>query len=165
MEQLQIGIQTENIKIRSCAFTGHRILSENFSVEKLKSAVEELILQGVCTFYNGMAAGFDLVAAETVLFFKKKYPQIKLIACVPFYGQEKKFSQSDKKRYVEILKAADEKIILSENYYKSCMHTRNRYMTERADVLLAYCKKEKGGTAYTVRYFRKLYPNGKIIFL
>ena len=152
-------------QIKTCAFTGHRNLGDDFSVKELDKQIEEVIKKGVEIFYNGMAMGFDLLAAERVLALKRKFPQIKLIACVPFYGQEKYFSETDKKRYDKILKKADEVMTLSEKYYKGCLHERNRYMAERGDILITYCKEETGGTAYTVKYFKKNFPEREIIFL
>ena len=167
----QLSIQTENtenikkLNTYSCVFTGHRELEEDFSVRQLRSVIEEVIKGGVKDFYNGMAKGFDLTAATVVVKLKKKYPQIRLIACVPCYGQEKYFSEKDKKTYVSILKKADEKIILSPSYYRGCMQVRDRYMVERADVMIAYCKKKEGGAAYTVKIFQKIHPLAKIFFL
>ena len=160
--QLTIPIE-ENVK--SCAFTGHRELGGDISPRKLTFAVKKCVEEGACVFYSGMAMGFDLLAAETVLRLKKKYPDIRLVACIPCYGQEKSFSQEDKKRYAAILKKADEQVLLSDHYFKGCMQSRDRYMADRADVLIAYCKKDKGGTAYTVGYFQKKYPTKKVIFL
>jgi uncharacterized phage-like protein YoqJ len=150
---------------KSCAFTGHRNLGEDLSEKVLENAVKTAIKEGVETFYCGMAMGFDLLAAETVLLLKKDFPKIRLVACVPCYGQEKSFSKEDKTRYVEALKNADEQIILSERYYRGCMQVRDKYMAERADMLIAYCKKETGGAAYTVKIFQKLFPDGEIVFL
>ena len=152
-------------QIKTCAFTGHRKLEEKFYVKALDKKIKALVKRGVEVFYNGMAMGFDLLSAERVLHIKRKFPQVKLIACVPFYGQEKSFSETDKKRYVEIIKKADEVVTLSDTYYQGCLHERNRYMAERGDVLMAYCKEEKGGAAYTVKYFKKKYPEREIIFL
>jgi uncharacterized phage-like protein YoqJ len=126
---------------------------------------QKMIELGIDTFLCGMAIGFDLAAAEITLSLKRKNPSIRLVACVPCVGQEKYFSKGDQKRYVAALKKADEKVILSENYYKGCMQVRDKYMAERADVMIAYSKKQEGGTAYTVRCFQKKNPNGKIIFL
>jgi uncharacterized phage-like protein YoqJ len=119
----------------------------------------------VDTFYNGMAIGFDLCAAECVLSLKRSYPHVKLIACIPCYGQEKYFSDADKKRYVKILKKADETVVLSDHYYQGCMQNRDKYMVERADVMIAYCTKATGGAAYTVKIFKKLKPDGEIYFV
>ena len=167
MKQLQIftmeGEQTaENTK---CVFTGHRQLDEDFSKTRLRRLVEGLIKLGVDTFYNGMAIGFDLCAAECVLSLKKKHPHVKLIACIPCYGQEKYFSENDKKRYVKILKKADEIVTLSDHYYQGCMQNRDKYMVEHPDCMIAYCNKSTGGAAYTVRLFQKLKPDGLILFV
>ena len=152
-------------EIKSCAFTGHRKLGEDFHAESLKTAIKKAVLLGVEIFYCGMAMGFDLLAAQTVLEYKKEFPNIKLIACVPCYNQEKKFSEEDKQRYCAYLKQANEVIILSDKYYRGCMQVRNKYMAERADMLIAYCKKNTGGAAYTVKCFKKARKNGEILFL
>ncbi len=165
IDEKQLFIQAEEKKLKSCAFTGHRSLPENFDKEKLFQAVETLIVNGVCLFYNGMAMGFDLLAAECVLSLKEKYPHIKLFACIPFYGQEKSFPQTDKDRYAEILKKADNQTVLAERYFRGCMQVRNRYMADNADILVAFCKKETGGAAFTVKYFQKKYPQKEIVFI
>jgi uncharacterized phage-like protein YoqJ len=167
MKQMEIfttdGEQTaENTK---CVFTGHRQLDEDFSKPRLKRAIERLIQCGVDTFYNGMAIGFDLCAAECVLAFKRKYPHIKLIACIPCYGQDKYFSDADKKRYVKILKKTDESVTLADHYHQGCMQNRDKYMVERADCMIAYCNKTTGGAAYTVKIFEKIHPDGLILFV
>lgn len=164
MQQLKI-IKDQKKKPTSCAFTGHRQLDKDFSPQQLLTEIETLIQNGVTTFYNGMAMGFDLLAAECVLLFKKKHPYLRLIACVPCYGQERYFSEEDKARYIHLLKVADETVVLSEKYFQGCMQVRDQYMVDRADTLLAYCKKETGGAAYTVKYCQKKYPEKEIIFL
>ena len=161
----QLSIKTTNTPVLACAFTGHRELPDDFSENELKERLRVLIKNGARDFYCGMAKGFDLLAAETVLSLREEYSHIRLILCVPFYNQEKNFSAADKARYVEICKNADEKILLSESYYKGCLLARNRYMAEKADALLACCRKETGGTAYTVKYFQKIKPDGQIIFV
>ena len=162
----QLGIfTTEKTPPTTCAFTGHREFYDGFSPRKLKKQIKHMILQGVTTFYNGMAMGFDLLAAEKVLELKKQFPQVKLSLCIPCYNQERNFSESDKLRYQKIYKKADEKVLLSDSYYRGCMQVRNKYMVDRADALIAYCVKESGGAAYTVAYFKKAKPNGEIIFL
>ena len=157
--------ETQNSENKNCVFTGHRDLGIDFSKSRLKKTIETLIKEGVENFYNGMAIGFDLIAAECVLALRKKYPQVKLIACVPCYGQEKYFSDADKKRYVKILKKADETVTLADHYYQGCMQNRDKYMVEHAEVMIAYCKKSTGGAAYTVKLFQKAYPDGVIHFI
>ena len=163
MQATQLTFEKRNIK--NCAFTGHREIDKGFSIEKLQKTVFDLVQKGVENIYCGMAKGFDLCAGEAVMKPKETFPNVKLIACVPYFGQEKGYLQEDKQRYVKILKNCDLKITLSAEYYKGCTLARDRYMADCADVLVAYLKKEKGGTAYTVGYFEKKYPDKEIIFL
>ncbi len=136
----------------TCAFTGHRNVGDDFSVKKLTLLLEKLIQNGIDTFLNGMARGFDLIAAQCVSELKKSYPDIKLIACVPCPDQDKYFTEEDKKTYASVLENCDEVKLLSRKYYKGCMFMRNRYMVDNCSVLVAYDRGYDGGTDYTVGY-------------
>ncbi len=151
-------------KYKSCALTGHRNLPQDFDGKRLKNQLEALIKDGVEIFYNGMAMGFDLTAALALLSLKEQYPQIKLIACVPFYGQEKKFTKKWQDVYTDALCRFDETVVLSEHYFDGCYFKRNDYMIDRADVLFAYCVRANGGTAYTVRSFIKKKGEENVLF-
>ena len=131
------------------AFTGHRkerILQVSGSnpciLGQIQLAVieqvETLYKQGCRTFYNGMAEGFDLLAASAVTVCKWKYNDIRLIAVVPFRNQSARYEPLDKIQYQILLNEADEVIILSESYYRGCFHRRNDYLTEHASVVIAY---------------------------
>lgn len=137
---------------KCCAFTGHRNLEANFSLDALKQAIEGVIEEGVDTFLNGMARGFDLLAAKCVIELKEKYPQLKLIACVPCPKQEKYFPKAEKELYYEVLKHCDEVKLISEGYFPGCMFVRNRYMVDNSDRLIAYYANKEGGTEYTIGY-------------
>ena len=160
----QLRIQPSNDNEYACVFTGHRELYDKDLKKKIQKAILLHIEKGVYTFYNGVAKGFDLLSAECVLELKKEFPHLKLIACIPYYGQEKGYSQTDKQRYSDILKKADEQILLSERYYKGCLQNRNRFMVERCQQMIAYLKQDTGGTAYTVKYFKKLHSS-EILFI
>jgi uncharacterized phage-like protein YoqJ len=149
--------------ITAC-FTGHRSYRGECK-DALLDAVRALYKEGYRTFLCGMAVGFDLLAAEIVLALKKKNPHIKLIACIPCIGQEKYFSKTDQKRYVEAVAKADEQVILADAYYRGCMQARDKYMADRGDIMVAYCTKKEGGAAYTVRCFEKAHPEAEIIFI
>ena len=146
----------------NCAFTGHRVLDGQFDSELLDRVILNLIKSGAKNFYCGMAIGFDMQAAETVLRYKKIY-DIKLCACIPCEAQSKYYSSKDKRRYEKILSACDEKIVLSTEYYLGCMQERNRFLVDNCDVLVSYLRKKYGGTYYTVNYAEK--QNKKIIEL
>ncbi len=152
---------SEENKIETCAFTGHRNIESDFSTKNLKKAVEECIRNGCKIFYCGMARGFDLIAAKIVEEKKKNGADVKLIACLPCPDQSKYYSAAEKKEYEKLCSSADEVVLLSDAYTAWCMAKRNEYMADRADALIAYCNKDFGGTAYTLRYFLRK-KQGKI---
>lgn len=137
-----------------CAFSGHRQLNKDFSYEELKENIISLIEEGYDTFLCGMAVGFDLLAAETVLDMKRKY-DIKLKAYVPCLEQSRSFTIEQKEKYYFILKRCDEVQIISDKYSAYCMHKRNRKMVDDCDVLLCHLRKKSGGTRYTFNYARE----------
>ena len=70
-------------KSKSLAFTGHRTVPverQDKIRARLVEAVSLACRSGITYFFSGMAMGFDLMAAETVLSLKGRYPDIRLIA-------------------------------------------------------------------------------------
>ena len=101
---------------------------------------------------NDMAMGFDLMAAETVFSLKGRYPDIRLIAVVPFRRQNCRWPSIEKERYQKIISQADRVIVLSEHYFKGCLLRRNDFMLEHScGVIAFYDDKPYGGTFYTCR--------------
>lgn len=137
-----------------CAVTGHRVLSSDFSKEELRAALRALAAAGVRTFLCGMALGFDLLCAEEVLLLREELP-VRLVACIPCADQAARYPKSARERYERILDRCDERAVLHECYCDGCMFERNRYMVDRADLLLAYYTGRRGGTKYTVGYAEK----------
>ena len=147
----------------NCAFTGHRNFDYYNEIRSLERAIESAIIyDDVDTFYNGMARGFDLAAAQTVIQLKRRY-KIKLIACVPFYGQKETLNAFDRKIYEEVLEHCNEIIVLSQDYYPGCMYKRNRYMVNNCDMVIAYYRGKRGGTQYTVKYAEE--QGKKIVYI
>ncbi len=137
-----------------CALTGHRDLPENFDVNKLYDALETAINEGYDTFYCGMARGFDLLSLDCLVALSRRY-KIKLVACIPYEGHENSLSFETQKKYRSLLEWCDEKVVLYPAYCYGCYHARDRYMVDRADLVIAYCTRGSGGTAYTLRYAEK----------
>lgn len=136
---------------RTCALTGHRELPPDFDKNRLYDKLEELIKDGCDTFLCGMAQGFDLAALDCLADLKRKY-KFYVEACVPFEGQETGYPFSEKWKYRTLVDWCDRKTVLFERYQNGCYLVRDRYMVDCADVLLAYCTKKTGGTAYTMKY-------------
>ncbi len=93
-----------------------------------------------------------MMAAEVVLSLKDKFPNIRLIAIVPFRGQSSRWASSEKERYHQILAKTDKVVVLSKNYFRGCLLRRNDYMLSHCCGVIAYYDdKPQGGTFYTVR--------------
>ena len=107
-------------KNKSICFTGHRDMKDKAETkEKLTEIIEKYIQSGYNTFFAGGARGFDNLAADIVLGFKEKYPDIKLVIVLPFpnhYNHEKNWTSDEIKEYKSVLKRADEIITLLKEY-------------------------------------------------
>lgn len=132
------------------AFSGHRTY-DGRADEALRRRVGELYAGGVRTFLSGMAVGFDLAAAEAVLELRSSCPGLRLVAVVPFEGQQSRFSQTDRARFGRVLAAADEVVVLATHYYRGVYAVRNDFLVAHACVLIAWYDGSSGGTHYTVR--------------
>lgn len=69
----------------------------------LRSEIERAIQKGYTTFLCGMALGFDMICAETVIALKKDYPHIKIIGAIPCKNQDSRWSDEYKARYRKLL--------------------------------------------------------------
>ena len=141
-------------RIWACALTGHRELPPDFNKNALYDKLEEFLKAGCDSFFCGMARGFDLLALECLVALKQKY-RFYIEACIPYTGHENGLSRAEKKHYLELLEWCDQKTILFDGYKSGCFLARDRYMVDCSDVVLAYCTKETGGTAYTANYALK----------
>ncbi len=151
------------IREKTVAFSGNRILSapkgaktENLE-ETLREMLRRLIIKlyknGYDTFISGMALGWDMLCAEEVLKLKDSCESIKLIAAIPFKGQEAEYSTCDCERYDEILKGCSYVITISKSFIDSrAYHTRNDFLVNSASKFIVYhCGKARSGTGSTMR--------------
>jgi len=164
----------EDKGVLKCCFTGYRpqkfgfrLTSSDINYIKFENALTDWIIRLIneeCKiFYTGMAMGFDIIAAENVALIKKARPElgIKLVCVVPFSGQEESFNSFWREKYNNIMSFADEKILLSDNYYSGCYQVRNKYMVDNCDCVLTWYDGKPGGTRNTLDYALK---QGKQVF-
>lgn len=141
-------------KAKTCCFTGHRTIPKTqFGLIRanLARAIRNLYEEGYRHFVAGGALGFDTVAAETVLAFRRHYPDITLTLMLPCADQDTKWSSEQKAVYEKQKKEADEVICLSQHYYDGCMQKRNQAMVDASSVCIAYLTKLRSGAGQTVR--------------
>ena len=157
--------------MNTVAFTGYRPEKMPFSEdeedesyirfrEQQHKVINRLIERGYTEYLSGVAMGFDTWVAEDILEFRKKNKSLHLECAIPFPEQDKTWEKSDQKRRQKILKQADTSTMVSEHYSSDCFFARNRYMVDKADVVVCAYDGQSGGTAYTVNYALK---KGKIV--
>lgn len=159
----------------SLCFTGYRPQKFPFPLErssaeyislenKLTDAVFSSPAENGLVFYTGMAMGFDIIAAETVLLYRRaSNADIKLIGVIPFEEQAANFQPDWKERYIKVAAEADELIILEDKYSPGCYQRRNEYMVDRSDAVITWFDGARGGTLNTLRYAKR--KNRRIINL
>ncbi|MBR5524336.1 MAG: DUF1273 family protein [Clostridia bacterium] len=156
-----------------CCFTGYRphrfaFSQDGLRPEQVQAALGEQIRrlydEGYSTFISGMSTGVDLWAAAEVIALRQTHPEVRLVAAVPFVGQESHWPQPQKREYHRVLAAAQQVEVLhdaaaAQENASACYQARNRWMVDRADTVLAVCEYDVGnsrsGTAATVRYARQ----------
>ncbi len=152
----------------TCAITGHRPQRFKFKYNeqyklciKIKNAlhaeIENLYTQGVHTFWVGGSMGVDTWAAEIILALKKQkgFEDIRLCVALPFPGFKNRFDARQQTRLRDILLACDEQVTTSEHETEKTYRTRNKYIVDHADCLLAVYDNERSirsGTGMTVHY-------------
>lgn len=150
-----------------CCFTGHRpaqlpwIKKEDsercIELKKVISRViDTAVSDGYTDFYCGMALGIDTYCAEAVIEKMKNNKSIKLHAALPCPEQFLGWSEKDRERFENILKHTATKTVINPLYTDTCMISRNRFMVDNSERLIAvWSGFFRGGTAYTVRYAKK----------
>ena len=148
------------------AFTGYRPEKMPFVESKKDEAylkfrkrqlqvIERLIERGCTHFISGVAMGFDTWVAEDILVLQKNNSSLELECAIPFPGQADRWSASDQKRRYKILTHATSSVIVCEHYSSNCFFESNKYMVNKADIVVCAFNGIKGGTAFTVDYALK----------
>ena len=98
-----------------------------------------------------MAIGFDLAAADIALSLREEFPDISVVAVIPFEGMHHRFPAAQRTLFERVAAEADEVITLALHYAPNVYALRNDYLVDNSSAVIAYFTGEKGGTAYTVR--------------
>lgn len=157
--------------MNACAITGPRPTRFQFGhnendprcvrlKEQLRIQLVRLYEEGVRLYYTGGALGVDMWAAEILLHLQKeKCPEIHVIVAIPFEGYDQKWGRDEQERMLKIRDCSETVIVCHRSGSDSYL-TRNRYMVDRADCLLAVYDFDhplpRSGTAMTIRYAQKM---------
>lgn len=148
---------------RALCFTGHRPdklgctrREEDELRLRLHSRIIQAVSEGFTDFYCGMALGSDIIAGELVVSLRQQYPELRLIAVIPFPEQSRSWNDSWRARWISLVQLADEKVVLYPSFRRGCYHARNHYMVDRSErVIAVYDGSPDGGTYTTIAYARK----------
>lgn len=139
----------------TCTFSGHREVYQSAIEEKLDAEIEKLLQSdNEFLFLTGGMGQFDAMAAGAVRAAKRRHLEksITLALVLPYMGAR---LNTDKKYY----RFKFDQIIIPEEldtvYYKAAIQLRNRWMVDRADIVIAYIYRNFGGALATVRYAQK----------
>ena len=142
-----------------CCFTGHRVIPPekgNQIEQRAETLILDLYNRGIHLFRVGGAVGFDTMMAQ--LLFRLRVSgksEIRVALFYPFYGFTEGWTESQKKRYEELLPQYDDVVRVSEKPDRVAYLARNRALVDGASFCITYCTRTTGGTAYTVRYAEK----------
>ena len=145
-----------DLRQRTCCFTGHRVIPEKDLpgiLRRTEQAVRRLIEQGVIFFGVGGAIGYDTEAAKMLFRLRATdYPQIKVILVYPFEGFTSRWSGEQREEYARLLPQYDKAVCVAQRASREAYLTRDRHLVNGAAYCIAYCTRNSGGTAYTLRY-------------
>lgn len=148
-----------DLRQRTCCFTGHRAISEKDLpgiLERTEHAVRWLIERGVAFFGAGGAIGYDTEAAKLLFRLRATdYPQIKVILVYPFEGYTSRWSDEQRAEYARLLPQYDKTVCVAQRASREAYLERDRHLVNGSAYCVAYCTRDSGGTAYTLRYARQ----------
>ena len=139
-----------------CCFTGCRPQKLSRPVDDIKVDLENEILSairdGYTCFITGMACGVGIWAGSIVIRLKDRFPDLKLIAAVPFPGFADSWIGEWKRRYDSLLSRADWVQFICPEYCGEAYRLRNQWMVDHSGRIIAVYGGKPGGTQHIVRY-------------
>ena len=120
--------------MKTCTFFGHR---DGFGLDRetLRRTIEELIRQGIDTFYVGNQGQFDGAVYSCLKQLRTIFPHIRIWVVLAYLPTEKRESEDlSDAIYPEI-----------EGPPKFAIDRRNRWMLQRAEVVICYVCHITGG--------------------
>ena len=141
---------------RTCCFTGHRDIPTDrlqMVMTGTEAKVRELISQGYRYFGVGGAIGYDTIVAEMLFRLREReYPWIRIILVYPFDRFISRWNNKQKATYERLLPMYDKRVCVCKSPSREAYLTRDRHLVDCSSVCVAYCTRQTGGTAYTIRY-------------
>lgn len=141
------------LDIYTVTFIGHRYIDRfSFVEDKVEELVRDLIgSKAYVDFLVGRDGEFDQIVSSTVLRVKKRVfdANSSLIWVMPYETAEYRDNAESFEEYYDEVELCQES---ASAHFKGAIQKRNRYMVDRADLLICYVEKEEGGAYQTMQY-------------
>jgi uncharacterized phage-like protein YoqJ len=111
---------------------------------------------GYRNFISGFAQGLDQEAAELIIRLRGKQPGVRLVAAIPFEGQQRLWNPLDQDYWRHLLSQADKvEYVCDPGFAGWKMHARNEYMVDMSSLVIAAYDGSPGGTKNCLNYARR----------
>ena len=139
--------------VYTVSFFGHRQVDHFFDAEeKVTEIIRKLISEkDYVELLIGRDGDFDQIVSSTVLRVKKRVfdANSSLIWVMPYETAEYRDNVESFEEYYDEVELCQES---ASSHFKGAIQKRNRYMVDRADLLICYVEKESGGAYQTMQY-------------
>ena len=150
-----------------CTFTGYRPEKMPHGGEESEPYIREIKLAlrqsielayeyGFRHFLSGMARGFDLWAAESVLQLQDAGLKIDLWALLPYPEMDHRGEPEWHERFLYAHSRAAWSGSVEPRYTVWCHQSRDKALIDASSAVISYFDGTPGGTEYTIRYAQKL---------
>ena len=140
-------------------FCGHADFQKNKEYEeKIFEILDKEISGEAAEIYLGGYGQFDDFAYFCCKKYKERHPSVSLVFVSPYMtlDYQKKYLEYQKERYDEIIYPP-----IEDKPLKFAISYRNKYMVEKADVIVAFVERKSGGAYQTYICAKR---KGKIIY-
>ena len=142
--------------IFTVAFFGHRYIDLFSQAESgVEKYIKDLLINyEYVDFLVGRDGEFDQIVSSTVKRMKRavRDDNSSLIWVLPYPKAEYEKNEDNFYEYYDEIEICEES---SRAHFKSAIQIRNRYMVDRADLVICYIDHENGGAYQTVKYAEK----------
>ena len=140
-------------------FCGHsHFASTLLQKQRLLALLEEQVGNMQADFYLGGYGGFDEFAYMCSKQYKETHPEIALVFVTPYLTEsyERNHLRDAEKRYDAVLYPE-----IEDKPRRFAISYRNKYMVEKADIVIAYIDHSWGGAYQTYLHAKR---KGKVVF-
>ena len=134
-------------------FFGHSdFIPDRASEEKMMSLLRETVGNTPAQLFLGGYGGFDSFAYSCCKRYKAENPDVRLIFVSPY------LTPSYQKRHLEYYQKIFDEIIypeIEDTPPRFAISRRNKYMAERADIVIVYIKRDYGGAYQAYKHALK----------